>query len=76
MPKKTAPSPLNQASAAYARAVHYGTAEEAAAARTELNEAKVRAWVEKYLATAPPHLTPATEARLTRLLVANGGGER
>ncbi len=63
MPKKP-PSPLNQAGAAYARACNHGTGEQIAAARTALNEAKIRAWVEKTLASAPPHLTPKTKATL------------
>jgi hypothetical protein len=41
---------------------------EVAVARTALNEAKIQAWVEQTLATAPPHLSPATEAQLARLL--------
>jgi hypothetical protein len=44
------------------------TPESVAAARTALNEAKVQAWVEQTLATAPPNLSPETEARLARLL--------
>lgn len=42
--------------------------DEVAAARTAYNEARVTAWVAETLRTAPPHLTPETEARLARLL--------
>ncbi len=73
MPRKPPPSPLQVASAAYARAVHLGTPEQVTAARTDLNEAKIRAWVEDTLEDAPPHITPSTQATLARLLVANRG---
>jgi hypothetical protein len=71
MPKPR-PQPLlsarQRASAAYARTVRFGTPEQIAKARTDLNEARVQAWLEKTLAEAPPHLTPSTQAKLARLL--------
>jgi len=68
MSSKTALSTRQVASAAYARASRLGTPEQIAEARTALNEAKVRAWVERTLADAPPHLSKETAATLNRLL--------
>ncbi len=60
---------LLAASAAHARAARTGDPKKIKAARTALNEAKIRSWVERTLKEAPPNLSPATKATLARLLV-------
>jgi hypothetical protein len=61
-------SSLQLASAAYARAARLGTPDQIVKARTALNEAKIRAWVQRTLASAPPNLSKKTVATLNRLL--------
>jgi hypothetical protein len=67
----SAKSPLNLAALAHARAVRFGTPADVSATRTALAEAKIEAFIEKTLATAPD-LRDDQRARLARLLLADG----